>query len=67
MQIQIQIQLYNYTNCCDISRMGTLPCQAPCRRGRACRGFHNKASPDHDVDNDDDDDDHDDVCRNVSP
>ena len=44
--------------------MGTLPCQAPCRRGRACQGFHNKASPDHDVDNDDDDDI---LTRGLSP
>ena len=26
------------------------PCQAPCRRGRACQGSRNKASPEDDVD-----------------
>ena len=33
---------------------------APCRRGRACQGSHNKASPEkdvHDADKDDDDND----------
>ena len=30
------------------------PCQAPCRQGRACQGFHNIASPDDYLDNEDD-------------
>ena len=34
-----------------------IPCQAPCRRERASQGFHNKASPDHDVDDVDNFDD----------
>ena len=33
------------------------PCQAPCRRGRACQGSRNKASPEDDVDGADDVDD----------
>ena len=65
--IVLIISYYNlYKSVCWLWRP---PCQAPCHRGRACRGFRNRASPvdyldgdDHvaggeDVDGDDNDND----------